>query len=44
MCQQYKRFDEQFFGLISVLRPFNTFEVISSAVSYPSHTVPVQAS
>ena len=32
------------FGLISVLRPFNTFEVISRAVSYPYHTVPGQAS
>ena len=27
------------FGLISVLRPFNTFYVISGAVSYPNHTV-----
>ena len=32
------------FGLISVLRPFNTFEVISGAVSQPSHIVPGQAS
>ena len=32
------------FGLISVLRHFNTFQVISSAVSYPNHTVPGQAS
>ena len=32
------------FGLISVLRPFNTFKVILYAVSYPNHTVPRQAS
>ena len=32
------------FKLISVLRPFNTFLVISGAVSYPNHTVPGQAS
>ena len=32
------------FDLISVLRPFNTFEVISGAVSYPNHIVPGQAS
>ena len=32
------------FGLISVLRPFNTFYVISGAVSYSNHTVPGQAS
>ena len=30
--------------LISVLWPFNTFYVISGAVSYPNHTVPGQAS
>ena len=29
-----------FVCLISVLRPFNTFYVISGAVSYPDHTVP----
>ena len=33
-----------FFGLISVLRPFDIFKVISGAVSYPNHTVPGQAS
>ena len=33
-----------YFGLISVLRPFNTFKAISSAVSYPNHTVSGQAS
>ena len=32
------------FGLISVLRPFNTFWVILGAVSYPNHTVPGQVS
>ena len=32
-----------FFGLISVLRPVNTFYVISGVVSYPNHTVPGQA-
>ena len=32
------------FGLISVLRPFNTFYVILGAVSYPNHSVPGQAS
>ena len=32
------------FGLISVLRPLNTFEVFSGAVSYPNHTVPGQVS
>ena len=31
-------------GLISVLRPFNTFWVILGAVSYPNHTVPGQVS
>ena len=32
---------DDWFDLISVLRPFNTF---SGAVSYPNHTVPGQAS
>ena len=32
------------FGLISVLQPFNTFQVISGTVSYPNCTVPGQAS
>ena len=32
------------FGLVSVLRPFDTFKVISGAVSYPNHTVRGQAS
>ena len=39
----YIQFDFSF-GLISVLHPFNTFQVISGAVSYPNHTVPGQAS
>ena len=33
-----------FVCLIFVLQPFDTFEVISGAVSYPNHTVPGQAS
>ena len=35
---------QRLFGLISVLRPFDTFYVFSGMVSSPSHTVPGQAS
>ena len=40
----HDKLTKRFFGLISVLRPFNTFKIISGVVSYPNHTVPGQAS